>query len=110
MKIHSCLAWAVLLQGCMSSPGGVTLSVGMTFQDAVPLLQSAGARQVQMDMADRTGTDLILSYDLADGSVLVVAVSKSEHRISGLEVCGNPDQPKSKRTWNSVKSVTLRKN
>lgn len=107
MKTVLRMAAAILLLGCTCAPRARSLSVGMAFQDAECVLKAAGAKEVQMDMLDQTATDFIKSYKLADGRVLVVAVSKSANKVSALTVCKNPEQAKSMRTWDSVKSLAL---
>ena len=107
MRITSSIAMVLLLLGCTSAPRPQSVSVGMLADRAESILKSAGAKQVQMDMVDKTETDIIKSYNLANGTLLVVTISKSENKISKLEVCSNPDQPKVKRTWASVRSLTL---
>ena len=82
----------------------------MPFQQASSILKSSGAKQTQMDMLDQTETDIIKSYDLTDGNILIVEVSKLEQKVSKLEICKNADQPKSKRIWNSVQSIEFTKN
>ena len=109
MRVISCIALVVLLLGCTSTSRNEFVSVGMPTQQAEAVLRSSGAKEVQMDMIDETESDIIKSYDLTDGSVLVVAVSKSSDTVSGLSVCKNPYQPKVKRIWNSVRSVNLMK-
>jgi hypothetical protein len=109
MRIMTSIAALVVLLGCTAAPKMNSVSVGMLFQEAESVLKAAGAHQVQMDMRDQTETEIIRSYGLAHGSILVVAISKSENRVSKLEVCNNPDQPKAIRTWNTVQSATLTK-
>jgi beta-lactam-binding protein with PASTA domain len=109
MRIMTFIAALVVLLGCTAAPKMNSVSVGMSFQQAESVLRSTGARQVQMDMRDQTEADIIRSYNLADGRVLVVAISKSENQVSKLEVCNNPDQPKAFRTYNPVPSATLTK-
>jgi hypothetical protein len=105
----SCIAVVALLLGCTSAPQSKSVTVGMPFRQAESVMKSAGARQVQMDMMDETEADITRSYDLADGRALVVVVSKSDDKVSKLEICKNADQPKSRRTWTSVRSVELTK-
>ncbi len=109
MKIISCILLATLLLGCTSTSRSESVSIGMPARQAETVLTSAGAKEVQMDMIGETEADIIKSYDLTDGSVLVVTISKSENNVSHLETCKNPGLPKSKRTWTSVQSVTLTK-
>ena len=85
------------------------LVVGMPFQDAAVALDSAGAREVRMDMIDQTETEVIRPYGLGDGRVLVVSVSKSEDKVTRLEICENLDQTKVWRTWASIESFRLSK-
>jgi hypothetical protein len=107
MKTISCITVAILLLGCVSTPHTKSLSVGMPFRNAAALLESADAKQGQMDMLDQTETDLIKSYRLTDGRVLVISVVKSTSIVSALEVCHNAEQPKSKRKWSSHSSVNV---
>lgn len=109
MKIISCILLATLLLGCTSTSRSESVSVGMPARQAETVLKSAGAKEVQMDVIGETESDIIKSYGLTDGSVLVVAVSKSDDTVARLSVCKNADQPKSKRTWTSVQSAKLTK-
>jgi hypothetical protein len=86
-----------------------SISVGMPTQQAESALKTAGATEVQMVMIGETKSDIIKSYDLTDGCVLIVTVSKSNNKISKMSVCRDADLPKSKRTWTAVQSVALTK-
>jgi hypothetical protein len=109
MKIVTCILLATLMLGCTSTSRSEFVSVGMPARQAETVLKSAGAKEVQMDMIGETESDIIKSYDLTDGSVLVVAVSKSNDTVARLSVCKNADEPKSKQTWTSIGSVELTK-
>jgi len=109
MKIMTFISLTVLLLGCTSTSHSQSVSVGMPAQQAETALKAAGAKEVQMDMIGETESDIIKSYDLTDGSVLVVAISKSDDTVARLSVCKNADLPKSKRTWTSVQLAKLTK-
>ena len=109
MRMISCIVAVMFLLGCTSAPREKIVSVGMPFRDAAAVLKSVGARQVPMDMADQNEA-LLRTYDLVDGRVLLVVVVKSENKVSQMEICSNPDQPKAQRTWKAVQSVDVTKN
>jgi len=107
MKVISCIAVVTFLLGCRSAQQATCVSVGMPFQEAKTILKSAGAKQTQMDMTGATETHLIETYDLPDGTVACLHVSKETKAVDVLERCANPEAPKGRRVWESVQSLAL---
>ena len=83
------------------------IKVGMKYGDALSMLKKAKAKEVQMEFMDETETEKIHTFELANGNVVIVSVKKSDKLISSLEVCTNPEEPKSKRNWKSVQEIEL---
>ncbi|MHC5035786.1 MAG: hypothetical protein ACYTHM_00590 [Planctomycetota bacterium] len=85
------------------------LSMEMNFIEAEKILNEGKAKEVQMDVRDETEDSVIRTYDLPDGSVLMLHVSKDTQVVKELRLCTNPEEPKAKRTWIPVKKVLVKK-
>ena len=107
MKIITCLAVAALLFGCNRSPKpkGTPVSVGMAYEDAEPILTSAGAMHVEMETILDTETHIVEVCKFPSGTVWLLEISKESRTITELKVCNNPGQPEEKLTWKSVKEL-----
>ena len=107
MKIITCLAVASLLFGCNRSPKpkGTPVSVGMAYQDAEPILTSAGAMHVEMDKIADTDTHIVEVNKFPNGALILIEISMEYRTITELKVCNNPGQPEEKLTWKSVKEL-----
>ncbi len=105
MKFIICLAVATLLFGCNQSPKpkGTPVSVGMSYEEAEPILTSAGAMHVEMDKIADTDTHIVEVNKFPNGALILIEISMEYRTITELKVCTNPGQPEEKLTWKSVK-------
>ncbi len=81
------------------------ISVGMPWTEAESALKDSNAGETALAVDPETETDVIKSYALADGSVLLIRVTKKDARVSRLEVCSNPEEPKGARIWKTVSTL-----
>jgi hypothetical protein len=105
MRFITCLAVATLLFGCNQSPEpkGTPVSVGMAYEEAGPILSSAGAMHVDIDKIADTATHIVEVSKFRNGALILIEISKENRTITGLKVCTNPGQPGEELTWKSVK-------
>ena len=105
MKFIRCLAVVTLLLGCNQSPEpkGDPVSVGMAYEDAEPILTSAGAMHLEMHKIAGTDTHIVEVNKFPDGTMILIEISKERKTITELKVCNNPQQPGETLTWKSVK-------
>ena len=77
MKIITCLAVATLLFGCNQSPKpkGTPVSVGMAYEEAEPILTSAGAMHVEMDKIADTDTHIVEVNKFPNGAMILIEIS-----------------------------------
>ena len=99
----------VLLNSCQprKDPENA-LSLGMPWREAEKLLKDSKSNETQMAVEAETESNQIKTYDLADGTVLLVRIAKKDARVSQLELCLNPAEPKGARTWKTVSDVKLK--
>lgn len=111
MKILTGLLACLFVTGCMSSASKGTptaISIQMSFDDVPAILAMHGARHVTMDgLKKEDAVDRFYCYNLVDGRVVVMGVSKMVNRISRLSVCELPKEAKGKRIWTDIASVEL---
>ncbi|MHC4692246.1 MAG: hypothetical protein ACYS67_05865 [Planctomycetota bacterium] len=105
MRLITCLAVATLLSGCNQSPEpkGTPVSVGMAYEEAEPILSSAGGMHVDMDKISDTDTHIVEVNKFPNGAMILIEISKENRTITELKVCTNPGQPEEELTWKSVK-------
>ena len=104
MKFIICLAVATLIFGCNQSPKkGIPVSVGMAWEEAEPILTSAGAMHVEMDKIADTETHIVEVNKFPNGALILIEISIEYRTITELKVCTNPGQPEEQLTWKSVK-------
>lgn len=112
------LACAALSALCLTAcngagqrqPGELVLQTGQERTRVERALRASGAREARLDFLavderDRKGAE----YGLADGRLLAVTYRRRDRtwRLSRMEVCGNPEQPKARRAWRSVERLEL---
>ena len=120
MKIVGRIVVSMSFVGCGSPSKGSSLRVGMPSRDAVSVLESAGATQVQIDMIDETTSEMsmidetlperIAAYELPDGRVLVLETAKATGCVSDLQLFANADQPKETQVSTRVSALELGNN
>ena len=76
---------------------------GMAYEDAEPILTSAGAMHVEMDKIADTDIHIVEVNKFPDGTMILIEISKERKTITELKVCNNPQQPEEKLTWKSEK-------
>jgi hypothetical protein len=111
MKLITCLAASLFLFGCGKAPPpqakGTPVSVGMAYQDAVPILESAGAMHVDMDNIKDTDTHIREVNKFPNGTVVLIEISMTSKNITGLQVCVDPNQSTQDLEWKSVRALHL---
>jgi hypothetical protein len=82
-------------------PGAKILAVGMSQEEALRRLHSAGAMEVAKDvLPDAMGWAVVGSHDC-------LFLSLSNGTVAGISVEGNSDKPKMYRTWHSTNAYAL---
>ena len=109
MRIITCLAVVAILFGCdrfrsAPSPKGTPVSVGMAYQNAEPILTSAGAKHVEIDKIGDTDTHVVEVNEFPNEVLLLFKISKESRIITEIRVCTNQHHPGEDLVWQSVKT------
>jgi hypothetical protein len=75
----------------------------MAYEEAEPILSSAGGMHVDMDKISDTDTHIVEVNKFPNGAMILIEISKENRTITELKVCTNPGQPEEELTWKSVK-------
>jgi hypothetical protein len=110
MKLFSGLFACLLIVGCATNTATVptAITIQMDYNEVPAIMDAYGGVLARMKgLQKEDSVDRFYAYNLPDGRVVLMAVSKTVNRISNLSVCEMPKQKDGERVWKKVPRVSM---